>query len=407
MSATALGRELSTRPAHGREIAPTGDDGWNRASELATQAGTISNVAREEAELKGALILARNFPRDEANCYARLIRSCGRGAFAESAAYSFPRGGATVTGPSVDLAREAARLWGNLRYGLRLVSVDDDYVHIKGYAFDLETNTLTEAEDKFRKLVQRKVGPREARRTEWVEPDERDLRELINRRGAICVRNAILQLIPPDVVDDAMRACDETMKKAASGELAQDRTQAIRRIAVAFDKFGINTEMLVAKLGCPLDAISDDQLVELRKIYKSLIDGNTRRDDHFAPAAQEAAPNAGVAAARERLAAAAKPAATNPNPPTEAAAAPSLTDAPAKRAEPPKARDGAPPLWEQVAIAASEQWGVCLADATKRLDDYCLRLHRKPLTAMTADGLKGLSGKVKDGELVFKADPAK
>lgn len=403
MSVASSGAELARRPAHLREIAPTGDDGWNRASELATQAGTISTVAREEAELKGALILARNFPRDEANCYARMMRSCGRAAFAESAAYSFPRGGSNVTGPSVDLAREAARLWGNLRYGLRLVSVDDDYVHIKGYAFDLETNTMTEAEDKFRKLVQRKVGPREARRTEWVEPDERDLRELVNRRGAICVRNAILQLIPPDVVDDAMRACDETMKKAAKGDLTQDRTQAIRRIAVAFDKLGVNTDMLVAKLGCALDAISDDQLVELRKIYKSLLDGNTRRDDHFAPAVQPPQSNAGVAAARERVVgAAAKPPTTEQTTPGAAASAPVANPAPAKQAEPSPARDGAPPLLEQVAIEASEQWGVEVAEATKRLDSFCLNLHRKPLTGMTKEGLAGLRKKIESGELPFR-----
>ena len=54
--------------------------------------------------------------------------------------------------------------------------------------------------------------PDHVRRTEWTVPDERDLRELTNRRGAICVRNAILALVPPDLVEDAMATADQTLE---------------------------------------------------------------------------------------------------------------------------------------------------------------------------------------------------
>src|SRR5690606_35974269 len=115
--------------------------------------------------------------------------------------------------------------------------VDDEQVHIRGYALDLETNTYAEAEDRFAKLIQRKRNGR----TQWVEPDERDLRELVNRRGAICVRNAILQVLPADVIEDALRQSEETLRKAAAGELKQDRAGAIRRLALAFDELGVST----------------------------------------------------------------------------------------------------------------------------------------------------------------------
>ncbi len=247
-------------------------------SAMAHQAGTVAAVAREEAEIKAAIVLARGNPRDEARAYTRIIQSCQRPTFAEGACYSFPRGGARVEGPSIDMARELARCWTNVRYGLRIVTEDAASVHIKGYAYDLEANNYVEAEDKFSKLIQRKNRDGG---TSWVQPDERDLRELVNRRGAICVRNAILQLIPPDIIEDAVLKVGETMRKAAAGDLEQDRPAAIRRMVLAFANIQVTTEMLAGKIGNSVDNITDEQLAELRKIYASMRDGNSKREDHF------------------------------------------------------------------------------------------------------------------------------
>lgn len=238
------------------------------------EVGAVAATAREEAELKGAIFLARQYPRNEAQAYTAIINTCKRPGFAEQARYSFPRGGQTVAGPSINMARELARRWGNIRFGLRVVGVDDEMVHIRGYAYDLETNLLVEHEDKFEKLIYRRKGG-------WIKPDERDLRELINRRGAILVRNAILQVVPTDVVEDAMRAVGETLTKAAAGDIEQSREQAVRRLTLAFDGFGVTSEMLEEYLKNPLDAITPEQLADLRSIYRSINDGNTRRQDHF------------------------------------------------------------------------------------------------------------------------------
>lgn len=246
---------------------------------IANQVGAVASVAREEAEVKAAIVLARRFPRDEAAAYTKIMRSCDRPGFAEGAAYRFPRGGQNVTGPSVDLARELARCWGNVRYGLRVVSADADTIHIKGYAYDCETNNYTEAEDKFARLVQRKNKGTGV--TEWVPPDERDTRELVNRRGAICVRNAILQLMPPDLIDDALERTTTTMRKAAAGEIKQDPAQAMRRMAAAFAEFGVTSEMLAKKLGHSLAEMSPDELASLRQIYASIRDGQSKREEYF------------------------------------------------------------------------------------------------------------------------------
>lgn len=240
-------------------------------------AGGLSVVSREQSEIQSAIISAKRFPRSEEKAFAQIIKAFKRPSLARCAQYSFPRGGATVRGPSIDTARELARLWGNIKHGLRIVGVDDIYVHIKGYAIDLENNASIEAEDKFKKLVQRKRGGN----TQWVAPDERDLRELINRRGAILVRNCILQLIAPDIVDAALEQADATLRQVSSGELEQSREDTIRSLVLIFDGMGVSVEMLEQRLKHELSLITVSELTELRTIYKSLRDGNSRREDHF------------------------------------------------------------------------------------------------------------------------------
>lgn len=241
------------------------------------EVGAVSATARAEAEVKAAVALARMYPRSEIAAWDRIRKACGRVTFADNATYSFPRGGQEVSGPSVELARELARCWGNVRYGMRIVSLDDDYAHVTGYAFDVESNSYVESEAKFRPLVQR----RRDGKTQWVNPDERDLRELINRHAAICVRNAILQVIPSDVVDAALIECKKTLRSAAEGKLKHSKEEVIRELVAAFDSIGVSVGMIEKRLGHDLSLIDADEITTLRGIFKSIRDGNTGRGEHF------------------------------------------------------------------------------------------------------------------------------
>lgn len=234
-------------------------------------------TAREQHEIQAAVISAKRFPRDEFAATTKAIKSFQRPTMAEDALYSFPRGGQKVRGPSVYSARELARCWGNLRYGLRVVGITER-VHIKGFAFDLESNNYIEAEDEFAKRIQRKGRDGVAK---WVEPDERDLRELISRRGAILVRNCILQLLPPDLVEDCMATADQTMEDVARNELKQSPEEALKRLVFVFDRIGVSTEVLEKKLGHPLKAVDAKEIAELRQIYSSIKDGHTTREEQF------------------------------------------------------------------------------------------------------------------------------
>jgi hypothetical protein len=240
----------------------------------ASQVGAMSAIAREEGEVKAAVAMAKRFPRNELEAYNRILKSCKRPGLAQEAIYSFPRGGATVEGPSINLAKAVAGAWGNMRHGHRIVAQTEETVHIMGYAWDMETNNFASYEDDFKKLIERKGQG-------WIKPDERDLRELITRRGAIVERNAILNVTPKDVIDDAVEECKKTMRAAASGELKQDRQQTIRSLVGAFEQLGVSQEMLAKNLGHDLEIVDEKEVTKLRGIWKSIADGISRRDEHF------------------------------------------------------------------------------------------------------------------------------
>jgi hypothetical protein len=246
-------------------------------SALAATAG-VAAVGREQAEIQAAFIMAARNPRIEADAYIRIVTACKRPGFAEGAQYLYPRGGKNIQGPSVRYAREAARCWGNIRYGYRITDKDEENTTLEGRALDLETNVEAMASTTFRNLIQRKQKTGE---TKWVQPDERDYRELVAKNGAIVVRNAILQIIPPDITEDAQRVVRDTMVKAAKGEIAQDRDATLRRLALAFREFGVTAEMVEGYLGHGLDIITAEELADLRGIYASISEKQAKREDFF------------------------------------------------------------------------------------------------------------------------------
>lgn len=254
------------------------EGGLTTTTEFSSELAPTAAAAEKQFEIQSAIVLAKKYPRDEDAAFTKLMKACGRTSFAEEAEYSFPRGNQTVRGASVNLAREAARVWGNVRYGLTILRDDAGSRQIQGWAWDLETNTKISSEDDFQKLIFRKGKG-------WVPPDERDLRELTNRRGAILVRNCILQVVPKDLIEDARAKCNETLRATA----AKDPDGARKKILLAFSELNVTPEMLAAYLGHPLAQSSPAEIADLRAVYKSIADGNTTWADYVAGNGEAAA----------------------------------------------------------------------------------------------------------------------
>jgi len=228
-----------------------------------------SAAAEKQFEIQSAIVVAKKFPRNEDKAFEKLMKACGRPSFSEEAMYKFPRGGIDIEGPSVNMAREAARVWGNIRYGIDIIVDDDEIRQIRAWAWDMETNVKVTAEDTFKKLIFRKKGG-------WIKPDERDLRELTNRRGAIAVRNCILQILPKDLVEDAMIIAKNTLKDGVS----VDPDSAKKKVIMAFSGINVTPDDLETYLGHKISGCSPEEVANLRQIYQSISDGNSKWSEY-------------------------------------------------------------------------------------------------------------------------------
>jgi hypothetical protein len=240
-------------------------------------AGTIEiEASRAIAEAQGKLVIAKRFPRDEARAYSKIIDSCKRAGLANEATYSFPRGGQTVSGPSIRLAEELARAWGNIDYGIRELSRKDGSSEMEAYAWDLETNTSSSQKFSVRHI-------RDTRGGGHALTDERDIYELTANQGARRLRARILAILPPDIVEAALTECRKTL----AGNNEEPVADRVRKMIGAFAKMGISSAMIEARLGHSLDAVLPDEIADLQGIYNSLKNGVTKSADWFSGAKPE------------------------------------------------------------------------------------------------------------------------
>jgi len=230
--------------------------------------------------MQASLELALQRPRDEMKAADRIYQMCRQPAFASMALYSYRRGGSLVEGESVNLSREIERCWGNIMSGFRIVSRDREWVHIQGRAHDLESNTVKVQESRVPLLIQRR--DKETGETRWIATDdEREIRERVNKEGALLERNCVLRVIPAYIKSEARSICKQTMRGAADGELSADRESVLRKMLRQFGEVGVTAADIERLFGHPVGAVTADELAELRRIYATISGDANMTPDHF------------------------------------------------------------------------------------------------------------------------------
>lgn len=245
-----------------------------------TGASAAALVQREVAEVQAAMVIAQKFPRDPKNAVDRILTACTRPALAEAAVYQYARGGQNVEGPSIRLAEELARQWGNMLCGVTELERKNGVSEALAYAWDLETNFRDEKRFQVRHW-------RDTRKGGYAITDERDIYELIANMGARRKRACILAVIPGDVQEAAVKQCEVTLK--TKEEVTPER---IKAMVEAFAQFRVTREMLEKRIQRRLDAATPALMVQLRKIYNSLKDGMSQPEEWFEIAPQEASAEA-------------------------------------------------------------------------------------------------------------------
>lgn len=244
------------------------------AGAMALAQNDAGAVARATQEIQAALVIAQRFPRDEVKLLGKILTACKRVELAEVSEYEYNRGGTRITGPTIDLLRAIASRWGNIRHGWTETERGNGISSVRAFAWDMQTNTQAERTFKV-------THKRDTRDGSYELKDERDIYELLANAAARRVRACLEEVIDSDVVIAAVDQCRATLKAGAGNEHLKDR--AVKMVA-AFQEFAVTQEMIEARLGNKLDAVSENQIASLKRIFKSLRDGVGTREDYFKPA---------------------------------------------------------------------------------------------------------------------------
>ena len=207
-----------------------------RTIETASQATAIEQ-ARTIAEVQAAVTVAQAIPRDIQRAVAEMRDSCGRLSVANRAFYSVPNRG---NGPTVHLARELARIWGNIDYSVRELHRDDEAgsSEVLAMAWDQQTNVRSS-----RSFQAPHAKMARGQRQALVDLD--DIYRNNQNVGAKAVRECILSVLPRWFVEEAQDVCRRTLDQGEGAPLP-DRIAAMVK---AYAGIGVDVPRLEAKTG--------------------------------------------------------------------------------------------------------------------------------------------------------------
>jgi hypothetical protein len=234
--------------------------------------GTAVEQSRAVAQVQAAVISAQQCPRDVPSAMAEMRESCQMRRLAEKAFYRFPRGGQQVSGESVHLARELARCWRNIDYGLVELRRDDAYgqSEMMAFAWDLQHNTRNSSSF---------IVPHTRGKKDQPLVEARDIYENNANNGARRVREAIFAVLPRWFIDEAVEICTKTLENGGGIPLATRITNAVEKFA----DMRISVDQLETKVGLPTGRWTAVDLAQLTVIFGSLTRGEVRAEDEFPP----------------------------------------------------------------------------------------------------------------------------
>lgn len=239
-----------------------------RTAEWIGQATAVEQ-ARAVAEVQAAIVVAQQVPRDMQRAAAEMQDSCGRMSLAQKAFYTVPNRG---HGPSVHLARELARIWGNIQYGVNELRRDDDagISEVQAFAWDVQTNTRS---------VRTFIAPH-ARMAGGKRKALTDLGDIYlsnQNTGARAVRECLFTVMPTWLTEEAQDICRNTLEKGDGKPLAERITGMIG----AFKTIGVTVEQMEAKIGRKRGAWTASDVAEMAISYTSITRDGLSKDEEF------------------------------------------------------------------------------------------------------------------------------
>lgn len=232
---------------------------------------TAVEQARAVAEVQAAVLVAQQIPRNLARAIDEMRQACQDMTLAQRAFYTVPKRG---TGPSVHLARELARIWGNLDYGVRELRRDDEAgeSEIQAFAWDQEKNTRPT-----RSFVVPHARMKDGKRQRLT--DLGDIYLSNQNIGARAVRECIFSVLPLRFVEEAQDICRRTLENGG-GEPLEDR---VGRMVGGFEGIGVTVDQLEEKIGRKRARWTAQDVADMGILYTSITRDGIDRDGEFPP----------------------------------------------------------------------------------------------------------------------------
>lgn len=230
---------------------------------------TAIEQSRAVAEVQAAVVVAQQCPRDMMRAWAEMRAACGRLALASRAFYSVPNRG---TGPSVHLARELARIWGNLDYGVRELRRDDERgeSEIQAFAWDQQTNVRS---------TRSLIAPHARMKGKERQPltDLTDVYLNNQNIGARAVRECVFTVLPSDFVAEAQDLCRATIERGDG----QPLDKRIGDMAAAFAALGVTVGQIETRVGRPRGQWTAVDVADLAVVFSSIKRRDVTAEDEF------------------------------------------------------------------------------------------------------------------------------
>lgn len=235
---------------------------------------TAVEQARAVAEVAAAVRVAQDFPRDMSRAVEQMRMSCSQPSLAQRAFYSIPRAGGRVEGSTVHLAKELARCFGNIEYGMRETRRDDEagISEVLAWAWDQENNVRQSRGF----VVPHQIMKDKGRKT---LTDLTDIANNNNSVAARALRECILTLLPIWFRDEAETIAERTLN---GDNAAQPMPKRIADALAYFAReFNITAEQLETRLARPRAKWTPGDLATLNVIGSEIGRGEKTVEEEF------------------------------------------------------------------------------------------------------------------------------
>lgn len=227
-------------------------------------------AALVKAETESAVDIAKRYPRDIKKIKQNVLAyATADQETAASCFYAKPVDGKNVEGPGIRLAEIIAATYQNIRYGSRIIGIDDKFVTVQGVCHDLENNNSFTAEVKrsiYSDKNQRRYG------TNMIETTSK-------AASAIAVRDAIFKVVPMGLFNSELKE----IKKVATG--ANTNTPLKDRFMQAvgyFEKLGVSMQRIMQRIELEsMSSLAESHLETLTGLRTALKEEQTTLEEAF------------------------------------------------------------------------------------------------------------------------------